>query len=739
MDEERNGDIMIKKELRKAMLAALVLSMALGTAGCGNKEAGKESDGRAGVTEGDTKEKDDKSGTDAGKEDGPKPDANEGKENGQNSDANAGDKAGEGDTAVDGSRFRAAKDYQELLAAFAASETVLGSWAYYGIMTDGVAAADSKYSGAYDINTEEAVPGSSGVSDEKDYSDTNVQVEGIAEADIVKTDGGYIYVLSRCRGTKVFIIRADEGSLEFVSAIPLQENGQYGYGEQMYVSGNRLVIVRQGEKACQDEEPQYRLDWWRGYYTESQTEIMIYDITDRTAPKLAAAHTQDGWYVSSREKDGYLYVISEKSRQHYYYIQPIDIDAADAGADSQDETVGEDGLSERERAQLPQTDDALLLPEDIYFCGQNMDSAYTIVTAINLSEPEQIADSISLVAGSNHCYMCQNAIYLAAYDWSDYTEKNCNYTKLVRIAYEDGRLTLAAQGKVKGNLDDQFSMDERDGYLRIVTTVDYYEINQESDYQWWEYTGMSNSLYVLDADLNVVGALENLAENEMIYSARFIGDIAYFVTYRNTDPLFSVDVSDPENPVLLGALKIPGFSDYLHPFGDHLLLGIGYDAGDTDEATNYVKLTMFDITDPLNVVEKHTLILDGYSGSEACYNHKSALVDQERSLIGFPVEGYISSYEDDGFREYTEKKAYVVYGYDEEDGFYPKFEKAYVKSQSEKDNDIVGEDEWNLWYDMQLRGIYIGDYFYTISSTKEVVSWLMEQGRFIEGMALEVK
>ncbi len=689
------------------------------------------------------------------------------------------------DAQAEDAGFCAAKDYRELLDALDRNRTGRVQWGFHqdyfvldaaggmydGAMNSGGSVKDTAESGSVDMEP-------SG----KDYSDTNVQVEGIAEADIVKTDGEYIYILSRTEHhSEVFIVRAEEGALLLESSFsPEPSSYTYSWQEEMYVSGNLLVIVRQKDKepqaAAGSTEDDFYLDRWFGYYGTRQTQILIYDITDRKAPKLAAEHVQDGDYVSSREKDGYLYVISEKGIYYgiMYFDQVSGTEETDV-PDAAGESFLAEELSNEDCARLPQVDGGLIAPDAIYFRDNSMDSVYTIVTAIRLDEPEKLADSLSFVAESDHCYMSGNAIYLAAYDWWNYGQKECDETDIVKIAYENGKLRLAAQGKVKGNLDGQFSMDEKDGCLRIVTTVNHYRLVQEGNDIWQDYIGMSNSLYVLDADLKLVGSLENLAKDEMIYSVRFLGDIAYFVTFRNTDPLFSVDVSDPAHPVLLGELKIPGFSDYLHPYGENRLLGIGYHA-DEDGAVNCVKLTMFDISDPLNVVEKHTLLLEDYDTSEACANHKAVLVDEGRGLIGLPLEG--DAYRGGGYWDYTQIKAYAVYGYDEGQGFYPVFEKKYTRDWKyryyyleeieEEDIDVPEElaqkngDEadtheasqtqevagsaaddwnydWNKWYYMRLRGIYIGDYFYMVNPMKEVISWQMGQEGFAEGMALELK
>lgn len=679
-------------------------------------------------------------------------------------------------------RFQAAKDYREILEVLKQTAST-DRWILYDSMDFNTVQSEASADG---YNGE---PAQSDTAKHLDYSATNVQVEGIAESDIVKTDGKFIYILSQCQdGTpKIYILGIENGAMEIVSSFALPQDGFDRSGEEMYLSGDTLVIVRQGyeykNENEQDSDSMQIYNYWRWYRSgEEKTQILIYNIADRTAPKLEAEHKQDGRQVSSREKDGYLYVISEKSNYRYWPMMDnflLDVKEAQDGANdakSENKLESKENAEERntektsedidksidikeekeiesndskkaeltaqEKESLPKINDDILPAESIYYSKENKSDVYTIITSICLDQPDTVVDRISVMTGSNHCYVSGNAIYLTQYLWR--LESESTETALVKIGYKDGKFKLSAQGIVKGALDDQFSMDEKDGYLRLVTTVDQYRQGNENNY-WKEYLGRTNSLYVLDENLQVTGMLEGLAEDESIYSARFIGNIAYFVTYRNTDPLFSVDLSDPANPKLLGALKIPGFSDYLHPFGDHLLLGIGYDTGEDGQGETKIKLTMFDIADPSNVVEKHTLILDCYESSEACYNHKSVLVDTEKNIIGFPAQGYGRMDRVSGW-DNTQTKAYFVYGYNEETGFYRRLERKYIWKYS---NDFYGavpldttdnktanidkqevfiSDPWNAWYSMQLRGIYIGDYFYVINTLQEAASYQIEQG-----------
>lgn len=637
--------------------------------------------------------------------------------------------------------LRTASSYEELKAIILAKKIISGwnNGASFGArdVMDDLAVAVPEAAGAAD-----AIGGNAFVKGENmeangqmeagvDFSDTNVQVEGIAEADIVKTDGKYFYILTTDREGEpvVCIVSVDDGRLEQASVIRLGSSDfDYSGKTEMYVAGDKLVLVRQGYKCSRmdredDGELYFYWDVWCN--RETQTQVLIYDISDRDIPKLLADQRQDGWYVSSREKNGYLYVITEKTNNRYY--------------------ISDNGKNDADAA-LPHINGCLIPVDRIYYSDSWEASAYTLVSSIELENPQEQCDSISILAESDQCYMGNEAIYLTAYDWAWNGDTEMSYTNILRITYQDGRLVMAAQGKVKGSVDDQFSLDEKDGYLRVVTTVEHYETEKEADYEWVKYVGRDNSLYILDGSLKVVGALENLAPDEMIYSARYIGDIAYFVTYRNTDPLFSVDVSDPTNPVMLGYLKIPGFSDYLQPYGDHLLLGIGYGAGDGagEDAINCLKLTMFDISDPANVIEKHTLVLDGFSDSEACRNHRAVLVDAVRGLIGFQADGYEYDEADDyTYWKYTEKKAYLLFGYDENNGFYQRLEKNYEYTWSDKTiydydmedgtveavaaEDIAEDTEVEDWYSMSLRGVYVGDYFYIINTVQDITAYQMEE------------
>lgn len=221
-------------------------------------------------------------------------------------------------------------------------------------------------------------------------------------------------------------------------------------------------------------------------------------------------------------------------------------------------------------------------------------------------------------------YVSADNIYSATEIWNDKETR----TEITRIGYESGEFTDGATGSVRGELNNNFSMDEYDGNLRVVTTAGGWE----EDYS--EYS-RDNNLYVLDNTLKTIGKIENLAENEEIKSARFMGKTGYFVTYRNTDPLFAVDLSDPENPKVTGELKITGFSEYLHFYGDNQLLGIGWETDPDTGNVSGMKCSMFDLSDPTDIKETDRFILKDVSFCDALENYRAILASPKKNLFGF--------------------------------------------------------------------------------------------------------
>ncbi len=518
---------------------------------------------------------------------------------------------------------------------------------------------------------------------EEDFSGTNVQVEGVDEADIVKTDGKYIYVLTYQQD--LVILEANGAETRQLSSLRVADGynaeddyskGSNNYAQEMYVSDGRVIIIRSGyEWGYEDDR----------YFSNETTMVHVYDVSDPENPEFIGRAGQDGYYNDSRMYEGKVYLVSN----HYVY-RIYDIEA------SEPETYVPYLYRNGEKTIMP-IDDIGIIGED----SQN----YAVISVID-PQTADIEDSETLLCSVNNIYMNGKSIYITSsryeeeasdeytadqYTVTDYTERRM--TDIVRIDTENG-LDIGGTASVPGYAVNQFAMDEYDGYFRIVTTVDdySYSVYEDKKYEFsnWKYIDSAtyNCLYVLDGGLNTVGSVTELAEDEYVRSVRFSGDIAYFVTFRQVDPLFAVDLSEPASPKVLSALKIPGFSEYLHVYSEGRLFGLGQDADEENGWVNCMKMTMFDVSDPANVTELTTKLLEDDYWSVALYNHKAVLISAAKDIIAFPGDD-----------------SYYVFGYSDEKGFYEKGE-FYV------DIDLY-----------EARGLYIGDYMYICGQqSTEVIS-----------------
>lgn len=426
------------------------------------------------------------------------------------------------------------------------------------------------------------------------YSETNVRQEGVDEADVVKTDGRYLYTL-KDNGRSVAIVDTANGELQMVISIPVEADDQ---AREFYVSDGHLILISEFNQEREDGA-------WT--YASTDTRVTTYDITDPEKPEKAGEVTQSGSYTSSRLTDGHLYLFSQYSVDVTSGITPKD-----------------------EKDYIPYVNQQMLEADDIYLPPFSQAYMYEVVSSVDIAKPGEIQDSKAIFSDGGELYVSNDNIYWYETRWSDKTE-----TVIKRMSYKDGKLKAEASGKVDGYINDSFSIDEYDGYLRVVTTDDE-----------------TNGLYILDSNMKEVGSITGLAEGEQVYSARLLGDTGYFVTYEQTDPLFSVDLSDPKNPKIIGKLKIPGFSEYLHFYGENLLLGIGMDVDEDGFTTNGVKLSMFDISDSSDVKEIQKYTLENVYSAAVMYDYKAVLIDPEKNVIGFAADGnngenyYVFSYND---------------------------------------------------------------------------------------------
>jgi len=526
-----------------------------------------------------------------------------------------------------------------------------------------------------DTMTSGAASMEAGVSKEAapSYSDTNTQVAGIDEGDVVKTDGSYIYVASANYGT-IRIIEPKGKEMKAVGEIPDTSTVESARTiQEFYINKDKMTVIRSAyeviDQGQQDGQPQpqpygkasadiaYSYGYFPYWQGKSVTYIETFDLTDRSAPKLSGSVCQDGNYYNSRRNGDYVYVFT----RHYSDMYAVREDIS---------------------KYVPSVNGTTIPADCIYMPEQISSADYLVISSVDMRSPAEPVQTKAIMADGNQFYVSPDYIYVGATKY-DYRANQYNYTELLKLAYRNGRIGFVAHGTVNGYLNNQFSMDEYQGKLRLVSTLS--RNNGKT----------TNSLYVLDEKLKVCGKIEDLAPDEQIYSARFMGAVAYFVTFRNMDPLFSVDLSDPTNPKVLGELKITGFSEYLHPYADNLLLGIGREIDPDTGNFKGLKLSMFDTKDLKNVQEKQKLVEASFEHSVAWYNHKAVLIDAAKNLIGFPAEHY-----DYDSREWG--VSYVVYSYDKAAGF---------KQELNFKLDTAGDYS-------STRGLYIGDYLYVVENNQ---------------------
>lgn len=461
------------------------------------------------------------------------------------------------------------------------------------------------------------------------YSDTNIREAGVGEGDIVKTDGERLYVLNNHR---IDIVDITQEKMEPVSEIDLSSED---YVSEIFVKNDCLIVVYfQSEYQETGTDSEVRGGMYREY-----TVAETFDISNPEKPKSIGKISQSGNYDTMRVVGDYVYLFS-----NYY---------------------PELGVARKDvEAYVPMVQGDMLESRDILLPSLKAASQYTVITSFSLQNPEEKIDSKAVFGTAEMCYVSGENLYICESDYGDAeNDSDVNQTWIRKMSYKDGILKAVGQVKVDGVLNDSFSIDEYEGNLRLVTTISHKGndgvlpitlFGSKDEETREEPEKDSNVLYILDEKLGELSRIEGLAEEEQIYSARFMGETGYFVTYRQIDPLFSVDLSDPKNPEVLGELKIPGFSEYLHPYGEGLLLGIGMDVDKTGTTTNGVKLSMFDISNPEDVQEVQKYVIEDTYSTDVAYNYKAAFIDVEKNLIGFAAYGeeviyYIFTYDKDGF------------------------------------------------------------------------------------------
>lgn len=473
------------------------------------------------------------------------------------------------------------------------------------------------------------------------FSTTNIQEEGVDESDLIKNDGEYIYMLS---GDKVHVIRATppQGMAE-VAVIQVD-----AYGTSMYLRGNTLVVLSSryqygygwtepavdgtGADAVNAQMVDVAAPPWGGGH---QSTIAILDVSDPANPRSIKTIRFEGHLVSSRLIGSRLHVVltacpklpadptvtAIEAMTLDEWIPDVQIVNAD-GAVSSGNVVGWQGA---------------LRPADPN--GYSM----TIVATLDVDEPDIPLSTTAVTANTGTIYASTQALYLTdtQYSWTHNSSRTD--TIIHKLAFTDAGTDYVASGLVPGRPLNQYSMGEYDDYLRVATTNEQFSENQSD---------VSSGVYVLGVDgpeLTTVGSVEGIAPGETIYAARFVGTRGFLVTFRRIDPLFTMDLSDPADPRIVGELKVPGYSDHIQMLGENHLLTIGRN---TQEVGDFawvqgVLLTIFDVSDMANpqiltIGDTEARVEIGGRGtySEANSDPKAFNYFAAKNALAFPVDLY---------------------------------------------------------------------------------------------------
>lgn len=538
---------------------------------------------------------------------------------------------------------------------------------------------------------------SSSSSNTKDYSTTNIQVENVDEADIVKTDGDYIYSISE---DNVIITDAKDPKQPKVVATIQSEDDDIP--EDIILYKDKLVVI--STKGNQTQ---------RYYYNNRMnTVVKIYNITSREKPVLTKSYEMYEPYYTSRCVDNVLYVISSGNLR------------------KEDDKIVV-GYNE-DNMEKEMSIDKIKYLKDVKTTKQ------TLISTVDLNNETADIKLDSYLMNISNAYVSENAIYLlnqkynndskipikllfgfkGVFGLEDYYEMDSEsgyYTEIYKFDIKEN-VEYKAKTKVKGKTINQYSLDEKDNHLRIAL-----------------YDNDGSRVAIFDEDLKQIGISDNVAKGEKMYSSRFIGDKVYFVTYKTIDPLFVMDLSNETKPKVLGKLKIPGYSTYLHPYDENHIIGIGMETKEiinrnsngkvisTTAKVVGMKMALFDVSNVNSPVQISSVVIgDSRTTSAILTNPKALLFSKEKSLIAIPVNNYSQDFEvtssnnyETMINNYTKyskpynAEGYFVYNINVQDGF--------------KLKGVITHEKTNATYyysnSKLLRGLYIDNNLYTVSET----------------------
>lgn len=550
---------------------------------------------------------------------------------------------------------------------------------------------------------------SDSISSFKEYSTTNIQVENVDEADIVKTDGDYIYSISDNYVVITNVNKPEEIKIE--SKIQLYDGS---IPEDLILNKNQLIII----------SSKFNNSYRYSYYDNSNTVVTIYDIKSKENPVLIKSYELKEPYYTSRCIGNKLYVISSG------YLRKDD--------------------DKIERSYVENSVEKKIELNNIKYLKDVKTTKQTLISFIDLNNPREDVKVDSYLIDISNAYVSEESIYLLnqQYEYRSgvpsirqmfglkgifelFSGNNSNLNQHKTEIYKfninkDGKIQYGAKNKIEGKTINQYSLDEKENHLRVAL-----------------YDNKGSRIAIFDENLKQIGISDYVAKGETMYSSRFIGDKAYFVTFRTMDPLFVIDLSNETKPTVLGELKIPGYSTYLHPYDENHIIGIGMETEEITNRNNYgkvisttsriigMKMALFDISDVNNPLQiSQTIIGDSRTTSAILTNPKALLFSKEKELIAIPVNNYAEDFEINtstdnystminSYKSYKNNRigeGYFVYKINLIDGFNLK---GIINHESKNNNELYYYNKSKL-----LRGLYIDDNLYTVSENEIKVNKL---------------
>ncbi|MFW6053305.1 MAG: beta-propeller domain-containing protein [Persicimonas sp.] len=557
-----------------------------------------------------------------------------------------------------------------------------------------------------------------------DYTETNVQEEGVDEDDIIKTDGDFIYAVHESELLILDSWPAEETSI--VSRYDLSQDGTASdnghlWARSMFLKGDRVAVFSQ-------------------FYDQTQwTRITILDVSDRSAPVLEDVVELEGYFQTGRMTDGEMYLVSQGQFQHTLDVWGIaysadhdlpESDWEDSEAEVQQKVddarplvrqIVEQELADKTISELmprrrtfesdgSENTEAMYACDELYLPQQNAGLGVLHVSHLDMDDPTEIT-STGLMAHGWNVYASTDNLYVAmssrawwwGWGWMG-AQDNESHIHKFSLDGDDERPVYRASGRVDGWILNQFSMDEHDGYLRVATTDNRWDWNTTTGER--EVDG-GNHVIVLEesgGQFKERGSVRDMAPGERIFSTRMMGDKGYVVTFEQVDPLFTLDLSDPHDPQLMGELKVNGFSSYIHPLGDDHLMTIGQDADDQGQVTG-VQLQIFDVSDMTDPQRVHQEVLStgGWSSwSEAMWDHHAFTYHPEREVLAFPIN--IHEWDENNGENFT---GLLVYSANAADGF---------SEIGRVDHGDFTSDGQSQWWTSVRRSVFIEDYVYSFGA-----------------------